>query len=204
MRPRIQLARRAAETLLAAGAALVWAAPAHPFAPAARLFVPAAPQEAAAPESNTAHAGAVEPQPGVQEPLPAVRLTPEQEERARVLEGELRCPVCRSQSIRQSRSFMADDMRRKVRVMIAEGRSDAEIREYFTDRYGTWVLLTPPRSGFNLAAYILPALVVLVGAVGLTLAARRWRRAAAIAETSLPPPPSRHLERLERELEEIE
>jgi cytochrome c-type biogenesis protein CcmH len=197
MRPRIQLARMAAGTLMAAAAAFVPAASAYPFEPAA-------PQEAAAPESNTAHAGAVEPQPSVQEPLPAVRLTPEQEERARVLEGELRCPVCRSQSIRQSRSFMADDMRRKVRVMIAEGRSDAEIREYFTDRYGTWVLLTPPRSGFNLAAYILPALVVLVGAVGLALAARRWRRAAAFAENPLPPPPSRHLERLERELEEIE
>ena len=197
MRPRVQPARMAAGTLLAAVAVLASAASAHPFEPAA-------PQETAAPESNTAHAGAVEPQPAVQEPLPAVRLTPEQEERARVLEGELRCPVCRSQSIRQSRSFMADDMRRKVRVMIAEGRSDAEIREYFTDRYGTWVLLTPPKRGFNLAAYFLPALVVLIGAVGLTLAARRWRRAAAVAEPPLPPPPSRHLERLERELEEIE
>jgi cytochrome c-type biogenesis protein CcmH len=190
------MALMTAGALLAAGAVLVSAAAAHAVVPA--------PQEAAVPESNTAHAGAVEPQPAAQEPLRAVRLSPEQEERARVLEGELRCPVCRSQSIRQSRSFMADDMRRKVRVMIAEGRSDTEIREYFTDRYGTWVLLTPPKRGFNLAAYFLPALVVLIGAVGLTLAARRWRRAAAVAEPALPPPPSRHLERLERELEEIE
>lgn len=139
-----------------------------------------------------------------QEPAPRVRLTPEQEARVRVLEGELRCPVCRSQSIRQSRSFMADDMRAKVRALIAEGRSDAEVRQYFVDRYGTWVLLTPPRRGFNLAAYLLPALVVVIGAAGLALAARRRRRAAAVAEPSEPPPPSRHLARLERELEEIE
>jgi cytochrome c-type biogenesis protein CcmH len=161
-------------------------------------------QEPAVPSDNTAHADAPEPRPAVEEPLPPVSLNPEQEARARVLEGELRCPVCRSQSIRQSRSFMADDMRRRTRQMIAEGRSDDEIRQYFVDRYGTWVLLTPPKRGFNLAAYYLPGLVILVGAAGLALAARRWRRAAVVMESPKAPPPSRHLARLERELEEIE
>ena len=160
-------------------------------------------QEAEAPSDNTAHANALEPQPAVQEPIPTVRLTPEQEDRARILEGQLRCPVCRSQSIRQSRSFMADDMRRRTRQLIAEGKSDEEIRQYFVDRYSTWVLLTPPRRGFNLAAYLLPALVVLVGAGGLVFASRRWKRIPA-ADATAPPPPSPHLTRLERELEEIE
>jgi cytochrome c-type biogenesis protein CcmH len=98
---------------------------------------------------------------------------------------------------------MADDMRRKVRAMIAEGRSDDEVRDYFIDRYGTWVLLTPPRHGFNLAAYAFPAIVVLIGAVGLVVAARRWKRASRPAPPA-PPPPSRHLAMLERELEETE
>ena len=153
--------------------------------------------------TNTAHAGAPEPRAAVEEPLAPVRLTAAQETRARALEGALRCPVCRSQSIRQSRSFMADDMRRKVRAMIAEGRSDDEIRDYFIDRYGTWVLLTPPRRGFTLAAYAFPAIVVLIGAVGLAVAARRWKRAGRLAPP-VPLPPSRHLAILERELEETE
>lgn len=163
----------------------------------------ASPQEPAAPSDNTP-ADAPEPRPAVEEPLPPVSLTPEQEARARVLEGELRCPVCRSQSIRQSRSFMADDMRRRTRQMIAEGRSDEEVRQYFVDRYGTWVLLTPPKRGFNLAAYLLPGVVILVGAVGLALAARRRSRAAVEQESTKAPPPSPQLARLERELEEIE
>ncbi len=163
---------------------------------------PAFAQETVAPDTNTAHANALEPRAAVEEEIPPVRLTPEQEARARVLEGELRCPVCRSQSIRQSRSFMADDMRRRVRQMIAEGRSNDEIKQYFVDRYSAWVLLTPPRRGFNLAAYFLPAIVVLAGAVGLAFAARRWKRVTTGA--TQPPPPSRHLARLEREIEEIE
>ena len=156
------------------------------------------------PAPNTAHADAPEPPPAdAQLPAP-VTLTEEQEERARALEGGLRCPVCQSQSIRQSRSFMAEDMRRQVRALIAEGRTDEEIRQYFVGRYGTWVLLTPPKSGFNLAAYLLPALVVLVGAAGLVLAACRRSRTSQGAETPVPPPVSPELARLEQELEEIE
>ena len=158
-------------------------------------------QESAA-GTSTAHADAPEPRPAVERPSPQVRLTAAQEARARAIEGALRCPVCRSQSIRQSRSFMADDMRRKVRAMIAEGRSDDEIRAFFIDRYGTWVLLTPPRRGFNLAAYVFPAIVVLIGAAGLVVAARRWKRAPRPAPPA--PPSSRHLAILERELEETE
>jgi cytochrome c-type biogenesis protein CcmH len=169
----------------------------------ADLQEPAGPGLDSTAAANTAHAGAPEPQSAAKEPSAAVRLTAAQEVRARALEGALRCPVCRSQSIRQSRSFMADDMRRKVRQMIAEGRSDDEIRAYFIDRYGTWVLLTPPRRGFNLAAYALPAIVVLIGAVGLVVAARRWKRVTRPASPA-PPPPSRHLAILERELEETE
>lgn len=172
---------------------------------AAALTAAAAPlaaQEPQAPSDNTAHANAPEPRAADEEEIPPVALTPAQEARARVLEGELRCPVCRSQSIRQSRSFMADDMRRRVRQMIAEGRSNEEIKQYFVDRYSAWVLLTPPKRGFNLAAYFFPAVVVIIGALGLAFASRRWKRVSTGAVE--PPPPSRHLARLEREIEEIE
>lgn len=133
-----------------------------------------------------------------------VALTTGQEERARALEGQLRCPVCRSQSIRQSRSFMAEDMKRRIRILVAEGRTDEEIRAFFVARYGPWILLEPPRRGFHLTAWILPAAAVLVGAASLVLAGRRWARASAARESVEPPPESPYLAQLERELEETE
>ena len=140
-----------------------------------------------------------------QEPTPElVVLTPAQEARAHALEGELRCPVCRSQSIRQSRSFMAEDMKHRIRELIAEGRTDEEIRAFFVERYGPWILLEPPRRGFHLAAWLLPAGAVLAGAVGVILAARRWARLAPPRTDVEPPSESPYLSRLERELEETE
>ena len=146
-----------------------------------------------APDSDLEVANAAEP----------VVLTPDQEARARGLEGQLRCPVCRSQSIRQSRSFMAEDMKRRIRELVAEGRSDEEIRGFFVERYGPWILLEPPRRGFHLTAWILPAAAVLFGAAGLILAARRWTRDSPRKNVE-PPPESPYLEQLERELEETE
>ncbi|HUP01477.1 MAG TPA: cytochrome c-type biogenesis protein CcmH [Gemmatimonadota bacterium] len=130
-------------------------------------------------------------------------LAPDQEARALALESELRCPVCRSQSIRQSRSFMAEDMKAKLRELIAAGRTDREIRDWFVERYGEWILLTPPRRGFNLAAF-LPLVVVVVGAAGVVLLARRWSRHGSSRPAAEPLPPSPHLARLEREIAESE
>lgn len=141
----------------------------------------------------------------VPETLPAlVALTPAQEARARAIEGQLRCPVCRSQSIRQSRSFMAEDMKRRIRILVAEGRTDEEIRSFFVERYGPWIVLEPPRRGFHLTAWILPGAAVLAGAAGLVLAARRWARAGRSRAPVEPPAESPYLEQLERELEETE
>jgi cytochrome c-type biogenesis protein CcmH len=149
-------------------------------------------QDALAPEERLAAAGDG-----------AIELTPEQESRARSLESEFKCPVCRSQSIRQSRSFMAEDMKRRVRELIVQGRSDDEIREYFIARYGEWILLTPPKRGFSLAAYVLPLLAVVAGATMLVFAARRWRGRDGRRITP-EPPPAPYLERLDKELEETE
>ncbi|HUP19989.1 MAG TPA: cytochrome c-type biogenesis protein [Gemmatimonadota bacterium] len=134
--------------------------------------------------------------------LPPIPLTEAQEARARDLEGRLKCPVCRSQSIRSSRSFMAEDMQRKVREMVAQGSSDEEIVEYFVDRFGPYILLTPPRRGFNLTAYLIPFLAVVAGGVGVLWAAHRWRRTGPPSPPPPPSPESPYHARLERELEE--
>jgi cytochrome c-type biogenesis protein CcmH len=106
---------------------------------------------------------------------PAQRLSDAGEARARALEGRLKCPVCRTQSVLESTSFMALEMRAKIRELIAAGRSDGEILDYFADRYGDYILLEPRKRGFALSAYALPAAAVLLGAAGILAALVRRR-----------------------------
>jgi cytochrome c-type biogenesis protein CcmH len=116
----------------------------------------------------------------------APRLSDADEARARGLEGRLKCPVCRTQSVLESTSFMALEMRAKIRELIAAGRTDGEILDYFADRYGDYILLEPRKTGFALSAYLLPALAMLAGgaAIVTVLARRRSGTRATSAEQS--------------------
>jgi cytochrome c-type biogenesis protein CcmH len=135
---------------------------------------------------------------------PPVALTPEQEELAAEIESMLKCPVCRSQSVRTSRSFMAEDMSRRIRQMVAEGKSKEEIREYFVARYGDYIVLAPRKEGFTWTVWLLPFALVLGGAVTIVAVARRWRGKPPSAPPPAPSSASTYMQRLERELEETE
>lgn len=78
---------------------------------------------------------------------------------------ELRCVTCRSQSIADSNVFLAADLRRQVRELMAAGKSDKEILQYMTDRYGEYILYTPPVAARTLLLWAAPALLVLIGVV---------------------------------------
>ena len=131
-------------------------------------------------DSSSAHAGTVVDAEAVTAADDAViPLTPGLEKRARALNEQLRCPVCQSSSIEESPAFEATEMKSVVRSMLAEGKSDEEIVEYFQSRYGDWVLLAPPKRGFNLMVYVLPVLLVLGGAVFVYRTARRYVGASA-------------------------
>jgi cytochrome c-type biogenesis protein CcmH len=135
---------------------------------------------------------------------PPVALTPAQEELAEEIETTLKCPVCRSQSVRTSRSFMATDMSLRVRQMVAEGKSKEEIQDYFVARYGDYILLSPRKEGFGWTVWLLPFALVLGGAVTIVTIARRWKGRPPPA---IPPPSSSTstwMQKLERELEETE
>ena len=84
-------------------------------------------------------------------------------DRAYELESRLRCPVCKTVSIAESLSDTASAMRATVEQQIEAGRSDEEIIEYFTDRYGEWVLMDPPVRGDMLALWLVPLLALLAG-----------------------------------------
>ena len=101
--------------------------------------------------------------------------SPTMAERARVLDLQLRCPICQGVSIADSPSESAAQMRTIVRDRLAAGASDDEVRAYFVARFGTWVLLAPPADGLGALLWILPGASMLAGALALLWRAR-WRR----------------------------
>ncbi len=104
---------------------------------------------------------------------------PSQEARAQSLEREIRCVQCENEPIAQSTAEIAADMRALVRERIAAGDSDEDIRAYFRQRYGDFVLFRPP---FDARTWALWAAPLLLGGAGFVavLANRRRRSAAAV------------------------
>lgn len=94
------------------------------------------------------------------------------------LVNELRCLVCQNNSIADSNATLASDLRRDVRELIAEGRSDAEIRTYMTDRYGDFVLYRPPVAPRTWLLWSAPALLLLSGIAAACVVVSRRARAA--------------------------
>lgn len=97
---------------------------------------------------------------------PSERLAdPVQEARARAIMQDVRCLVCQNESIDDSEAGLAKDLRRIVREQVKAGRSDDQIKQYLTDRYGQFVLLRPSFDPGNLVLWIGPFAVVAFGVV---------------------------------------
>lgn len=107
-----------------------------------------------------------------------------QEARARSLFRELRCVVCQGQSIDESAAPLAADLRQIVREMIADGKSDDEIKEFLVDRYGVFVLMRPPVRGDTYLLWFAPALLLLIGGGFVFITVRRAQRRAALEPES--------------------
>lgn len=99
--------------------------------------------------------------------------TPADESRARALDAEIRCVVCENEPISQSTAGMAADMRALVRERIAAGDTDAEIRAFFADRYGDFVLLRPRVSATTWALWAAPPVLLLLAAFAAAPLLRR-------------------------------
>lgn len=92
------------------------------------------------------------------------------------LNRELRCLVCQNQSIADSNATLAQDLRREVRDMMAEGRDDADIRAFMTARYGDFVLYDPPLAPRTWLLWAAPGLLVMIGILAVVLVIRRRAR----------------------------
>ena len=87
---------------------------------------------------------------------------PDLEARAQVLDMELRCVQCQSESIASSNAEWARDARKMVRALIAEGASNQDVLVFFAERYGDVVLMRPRSDGANLLLWVAgPAALVL-------------------------------------------
>ena len=106
---------------------------------------------------------------------PSYAQTPQgsyDEAEAQGIDEMLMCPVCPAESIDQAQVPLARQMRQRVREMLTEGASRQEILDYFADRYGQSVLASPPKSGFNLLAWVLPVFGVVAALVAGLLVLR--------------------------------
>jgi cytochrome c-type biogenesis protein CcmH len=95
---------------------------------------------------------------------------------------QLRCLVCQNQSIAESNADLAVDLRRQVREQIAAGKSDRDIIDFMTDRYGDFVLYKPPVKGITLLLWVGPFAGLLLGAFVL------WRVVRARKAAPVPAP----------------
>jgi cytochrome c-type biogenesis protein CcmH len=121
------------------------------------------------------------------------------EARVREIASELRCVVCQNLSVADSPSELAKEMRNLVRELLQQGKSRDEVLAYFVSRYGEFVLLSPPKRGFNLLVWGLPFVALAAGAYGIYLATRRW--ADRTEKKDIPMDPD-YSERVRRELQE--
>ncbi len=106
---------------------------------------------------------------------PAPALSPAQEARAEAIGSQLRCLVCQNESVEESNATLAANIRLIIREQIAAGRTNHQIMQWMTARYGDFIRLDPP---FNRLTLLLWAIPVLAPALGLAiaLAATRQRR----------------------------
>ena len=102
--------------------------------------------------------------------LPQEQLAdPVLEARAREISRALRCVVCQNQTIDESDATLAADLRMIVRERLVAGDSDAEVKAWIVARYGDYVLMRPPFRGETVLLWLGPALVLLLGGIGVAL-----------------------------------
>ncbi|MBN3181729.1 cytochrome c-type biogenesis protein CcmH [Pectobacterium brasiliense] len=100
-----------------------------------------------------------------------------QEQQFRELTMQLRCPKCQNNSIADSNSMIASDMRQKVYELMQQGQTKEQVVDYMVDRYGYFVTYEPPITPFTILLWLLPALFLAAGAWMIIRRAHRIRSA---------------------------
>ncbi len=95
--------------------------------------------------------------------LPCISAAESPDDRVNEIAHLLMCPVCQGQSVADSNSNLAQDMRQIIRKQLEEGKSKEEVIAYFVNRYGETILASPPPRGVNWLLWLLPGLAIICG-----------------------------------------
>jgi cytochrome c-type biogenesis protein CcmH len=134
-------------------------------------------------------AGAVEPaagqennaSPGLSSPAEA----PQAQASLADIEDEVMCPICGT-TLELSQSPQADRERAFIQRLVAQGSTKDEIKDALVAEYGSEVLATPDTEGFDLAAWVVPGVAIVLAAGAIVVGLRRWRRDGGWEEADEP------------------
>lgn len=110
-------------------------------------------------------------------------LSPEQQKLFSELAEALRCPTCTGLSVAQSDTPFSLQIRQAVLEQVKQGKTRTQIMDFFTERYGLWILREPPASGLHLFAWLIPLLLFIGGPFGLWLVF--WRKRQQLPSTGI-------------------
>ena len=141
-------------------------------------------------------------------PAPAQEpIDPANDLRVREAARQLACYCgCSTQSIADCTCGVASKARAEIQASLEGGASTREVVEAWVERFGTRILIEPPREGFHLLGWFLPSVILLLAGFMLLLLLRKWQRQTLAASTQaamVPSPDPRYLQQLERELEQM-
>ena len=122
--------------------------------------------------------------PAQSDPALLDREAEELDARAAEIAAELRCPVCRNQSVVESNAELSREMQALVRERLVAGDSEEEVKEYFVSRYGEWILLEPQRRGINWVVWGLPFVALALGAALAVILVRKWTSSSTGSEVA--------------------
>jgi cytochrome c-type biogenesis protein CcmH len=134
---------------------------------------------------------------------PALASAPQPQTSLHAIEGEVMCPICGT-LLELADSPQAQREKAYVAKLVAAGKTKSEIKDALVAQYGHEVLALPNASGFDLSAYLVPVIAILVAIVALAFSIARWRRDAKRApppgDAPGPAPRGEDAERLESDL----
>jgi len=106
------------------------------------------------------------------------------DQRVQDVASQLKCPICQNESVADSPSSLAQQMRMVIRQQLQEGKSEQEVVQYFERSYGDKIINTPPWQGFYLLIWLVPIALLLSGIVLVWLTLRDWSSQAAPASST--------------------
>ena len=136
-------------------------------------------------------------------PVFAQGSNPPTDDEVNAVAKQLYCPVCENTPLDVCPTQACAQWRDLIRLKLSQGESEEQIKQYFVDNYGARVLNEPPRTGLNWLAYLVPPVVILLGAGFLVRALRMMRKPVVAAQTEGPrsdAPADDYVARLEEEV----